>query len=373
MARADGGDAARPIELSILPPVSLPSRRQRLVALALTAVLVGSGCSSAERPSLGEEAAPQSVPVVRRDLDPAATYVASADAPVAVFGSVDDAEPRTEVAPPTGGDAAVSDGFVLVAPYETEPGWHEVHLPEGGSGWVRDADVELAETNVVAVGRGTDVDPSGAGGGEVAVYDAPDAPEPSQVISNPKSAEGLNVGPVVFLAAGPYDPQAEWTKVYLPVRPNGTTGYVRSGDVDVTTNRFRVEVELTDHRIRLFDGEEQVLEEDIGVGTDNTPTPGGVFYIRSLIASTDPVYGTFAFGLSGFSEVHQSFNGGPGDIGIHGTNDPSTIGTDVSNGCIRLRDETVIHLAEVLPEATGSQSDQPQISTGLGVPVEVLA
>ena len=51
-------------------------------------------------------------------------------------------------------------------------------------------------------------------------------------------------------------------------------------------------------------------------------TPGGLFYIRSLIASTNPVYGPYAYGLSGFSEVHDSFNGGPGDIGIHGTDDP---------------------------------------------------
>lgn len=330
------------------------------------------GCSGAERPTLGEEAAVEA-PVVRRDLDPTATYVASAAAPVDLFGAAGDASPDRQIAPPAQSDDSLSSGFVLVAPYETEPGWHEVHLPEGGTGWVRDGDVELATTNVVAIGKGTEVDPTGAGGGEVAVYEEPGAPEPVQQIANPKSAEGLSVGPVVFLTAGPYDPQAEWTKVYLPVRPNGTTGFVRSDAVDVSGNRFRVEVELTGHRLRLYDGDQQVLEEEIGVGTQNTPTPGGVFYIRSLIASTDPVYGTYAFGLSGFSEIHESFNGGPGDIGIHGTNDPSTIGSDVSNGCIRLRDETVIHLAEVLPEATGGQSDQPQISTGLGVPVEVLA
>lgn len=352
--------------------MDLRSRRLRIIALALGATLLVAACSGAERPSLGEDAAVDA-PVVRRDLDPTVTYVASAAVPVDVFSSADDPEPERQVASPTGGDTSISDGFVLVAPYETEPGWHEVYLPEGGTGWVRDGDVDLAATNVVAIGKGTEVDPSGAGGGEVAVYAEPGGPEPFQQIANPKSAEGLSVGPVVFLAAGPYDPQADWTKVYLPVRPNGTTGFVRAEDVDVSANRFRVEVELTGHRLRLFDGEEQVLEEDIGVGTQNTPTPGGVFYIRSLIASTDPVYGTYAFGLSGFSEVHESFNGGPGDIGIHGTNDPSTIGSDVSNGCIRLRDETVIHLAEVLPEAAGGQSDQPQVTTGLGVPVEVLA
>ena len=352
------------------------SLARRATTFAVAGCLLAVGCSGGDRPSLGDEAeAPPEVEtsVERRNLDPAATYVASAEGPVDVFDVADAAEASQQVAPPDGDDVSVSGGFVLVAPYETEPGRHEVFLPEGGTGWVADGDVELAATNVVAIGKGTEVEPDGSGGGEVAVYDAPDAAEPSQQISNPKSAEGLSVGPVAFLAAGPYDPHSDWTKVYLPVRPNGTTGYVRADDVHVTTNRFRVEVELTGHKLRLYDADEKVLEEDIGVGTQNTPTPGGVFYIRSLIASTDPVYGTYAFGLSGFSEVHESFNGGPGDIGIHGTNDPSSIGSDVSNGCIRLRDETVIHLAEVLPEATGGQSDQPQISTGLGVPVEVIA
>jgi lipoprotein-anchoring transpeptidase ErfK/SrfK len=109
------------------------------------------------------------------------------------------------------------------------------------------------------------------------------------------------------------------------------------------------------------------------VGTTNTPTPGGAFYIRSLIASTDPVYGTYAFGLSGFSEVHETFNGGPGDIGIHGTSDPAAVGTDVSNGCIRLTNDKIEQLAGLLPEAAGGQSDAPAVTTGLGVPVRVLA
>jgi lipoprotein-anchoring transpeptidase ErfK/SrfK len=345
-------------------------RRQLLLATLTVLALVATACSGGDRPTLGADAPRPAV--VTRDLDPTATYIASAAGPIDLYRSAGDPEPERQVTAPVGADASIDDGFVLVAPYEGEPGWHEIYVA-AGTAWVEADDVEVTATNVAAIGKGTDVDASGGGGGEVPVYETPDAAEPFQRVANPKSAEGLNVGPVVFLAAGPYDPHADWTKVYLPVRPNGTTGFVRADDVDVSTNRFRVEVELTGHRLRLFDGDEKVLEEDIGVGTSNTPTPGGVFYIRSLIASTDPVYGTYAFGLSGFSDVHESFNGGPGDIGIHGTNDPSTIGTDVSNGCIRLRDETVVHLAEVLPEATGPQSDDPQVSTGLGVPVEILA
>ncbi|HET6836076.1 MAG TPA: L,D-transpeptidase [Acidimicrobiales bacterium] len=43
-------------------------------------------------------------------------------------------------------------------------------------------------------------------------------------------------------------------------------------------------------------------------------------------------YGPYADGLSGFSNVLDEFKGGDGVIGIHGTNQPEAIGTDVSPG-----------------------------------------
>lgn len=349
-------------------------RRSHLLAAVLGVALVVSACSSGERPELGETATEEGIQV--RALDPELTYVARAAGPVDVFAAPGDGDPARQVAPPTAAEAVnglAIDGFVVQAPYEAEPGFHEVALPDGTNGWVRSEDVSVHDVNVVAVGNGTEVDSSGGGGGTVDVFAEPDAPAPTAQIENPKSAEGLNVGPVVFLATGPVDPNEEWINVLLPIRPNGSDGWVRRDDVTLAANEYRIDVELTAHRMRVFDGEEQVMAAPIGVGTENTPTPGGAFYIRSLIASTDPAYGTYAFGLSGFSEVHETFNGGPGDIGIHGTNDPSTIGTDVSNGCIRLTDETVIRLAGMLPEAFGEQTDSPAVTTGLGVPVRVIA
>ncbi len=350
----------------------MPTRR--LAVLLAAVVALGGACAGGERPTLGDTV-PEARIEVRR-LDPEHTYVATADAPVDVYADPADAEPREQVAPPTA-DAPTAglavDGFVVKAPYETQPDWHQVYLPAGGTGWVSADDVRVQQVNVVAVANGTEVDPSGGGGGEVPVFAQPDAPQPLATITNPRSAEGLNVGPVVFLAKGPVDPTADWLDVLLPIRPNNTDGWVRRSDVTLTTNRFHIEISLGGHALRLYEGNEEVMNEPIGVGTSNTPTPGGTFYIRSLIASTDPAYGTYAFGLSGFSEVHETFNGGPGDIGIHGTNDPSTVGTDVSNGCIRLVDEDVIRLADLLPEASGAQSEEPGVTTGLGVPVMVLS
>lgn len=344
--------------------------RRRWTALVVVSCVLVSACASNEPPAASDPAPADPAPSTPvENLDPERTFVAGFEVPIAHYSQSEGGESDGMLEPSTG----AFDGFVVAAPYDRFATRYEIHLDDGQRTWVDAADVTVESTNVVVVGKGTEVDPTGNGGGVVPVFAQPGDPEPVEQITNPKSADGLNVAPVVFLAHGPYDPTEAFVDVYLPVRPNGSTGFVRASDVEVSTNRFRIEVSLGAHELKVFDGDDLVHEDTIGVGTGNTPTPGGVFYIRSLIASTDPLYGTYAFGLSGFSDVHDAFNGGPGDIGIHGTNDPSTIGTDVSNGCIRLYDFTVVHLASLLPEAGADQSEDPQVTTGLGVPVAVFA
>jgi lipoprotein-anchoring transpeptidase ErfK/SrfK len=91
-----------------------------------------------------------------------------------------------------------------------------------------------------------------------------------------------------------------------------------------------------------------------------TPTPGGLYYIKELLKPPNPntVYGPYAYGLSGFSDALESFEGGDAVIGIHGTNDPSGLGKDVSHGCIRMPNDQIIKLVE-------------EIKLPLGVPVEI--
>jgi lipoprotein-anchoring transpeptidase ErfK/SrfK len=101
-------------------------------------------------------------------------------------------------------------------------------------------------------------------------------------------------------------------------------------------------------------GDEVVVDAAIGVGTASTPTPGGKYYIKELLEPSDPggAYGPYAYGLSGFSNVLEEFNGGDGVIGIHGTNEPEAIGTDVSHGCIRVDNDTITEMAGMLPLGT---------------------
>jgi lipoprotein-anchoring transpeptidase ErfK/SrfK len=68
------------------------------------------------------------------------------------------------------------------------------------------------------------------------------------------------------------------------------------------------------------------------------------------------VYGAYAYGLSGFSNVLTDWEGG-GIIGVHGTNDPSSIGIRSSHGCIRMYNRDIKRLVRILP---------------LGTPIEIL-
>jgi lipoprotein-anchoring transpeptidase ErfK/SrfK len=64
------------------------------------------------------------------------------------------------------------------------------------------------------------------------------------------------------------------------------------------------------------------------------------------------VYGTYAYGLSGFSNRLTSFAGGDAVIGVHGTNNPASIGHTVSSGCIRMLNSDIEKLVPVLPLGT---------------------
>ncbi len=158
--------------------------------------------------------------------------------------------------------------------------------------------------------------------------------------------------PLVFqVLQGPVD---GWVEVLLPVRPNGTTGWVRADEVDLTRNRYSIDLDVSRHELTVFRDGEPLIATQVAVGTGATPTPIGRFYLTELLRPPDPSgpYGPFAYGLSGFSETLDSFNGGPGIIGIHGTNRPDLLGTDVSHGCIRVDNDIMSELSTFLPLGT---------------------
>lgn len=186
-----------------------------------------------------------------------------------------------------------------------------------------------------------------ARGDSVQVYATAGEDQPTVALDSPNE----NGAPLVFLVE---QSQGEWLQVLLPVRPNGSTGWIRAADVQVASDPYRIEIALAAHQLQVYEGDQLIAEHPIGVGTASTPTPGGKYYIKELLQppSPDGPYGAYAYGLSGYSNVLDEFNGGDGVIGIHGTNEPSTIGTDVSHGCIRLTNDAITELVGYLPLGT---------------------
>ncbi|ADH70055.1 Putative L,D-transpeptidase YkuD [Nocardiopsis dassonvillei] len=148
--------------------------------------------------------------------------------------------------------------------------------------------------------------------------------------------------------------EGEWLQVLLPVRPNGSTGWVRSDEVWLTSTEYRVEVDTGDFAFTVFDGDEEVRTGVIGTGEGETPTPEGRYYFTELLQPPDPEgpYGVYAFGLSGFSETLETFAGGPGQLAVHGTNDEDALGREISHGCVRVSNEDITWMAENLPIGT---------------------
>lgn len=154
------------------------------------------------------------------------------------------------------------------------------------------------------------------------------------------------------------DEDDEWVKVQLPVRPNETEAWVRASDFDFETHSYRARIDLADHRVRVWDGDELITDTEAVIGKESTPTPLGRFFVNDLVPGDGAVYGSWILSLSAFSETLETFNGGLPVIAIHGTNRPDQVGQEISNGCVRVPNDVIELLADEVP---------------LGTPVDIYA
>jgi len=161
-------------------------------------------------------------------------------------------------------------------------------------------------------------------------------------------SENVNGVPVVFevraqrLAA---DCRPAWFHVQLPLKPNGTAGWVRAEDVELAAVTTRLLVDLSERTVTLYDRGRRVIRTTVAIGKPGTPTPTGHYYVNQRLVPADPSgpFGPGAIGISAFSEVLTGWTQG-GPIAIHGTNHPELIGEAVSTGCVRVRNDVLQEL-----------------------------
>ena len=129
-----------------------------------------------------------------------------------------------------------------------------------------------------------------------------------------------------------------WYEVSLPIRPNGSTGWMWGADLRVRRARDRLVIDLSDRTLDHFRDGTRLDRFTVGVGSQDAPTTPGTFYVWARVpqSSSYGPYGVYALGLSGFSDTLTEFEGSNGRIAIHGTSDPGDRGQRVSHGCIRV-------------------------------------
>jgi len=103
---------------------------------------------------------------------------------------------------------------------------------------------------------------------------------------------------------------------------------------------YRIIVDLSDRQLYLLDRDIVVRGFPVGIGAMLTRTPVGEFTIVNKQNNPGGPYGAFWMGLS------------KPEYGIHGTNDPSSIGKTVSRGCIRMYNRDVLELSRLVPVGT---------------------
>lgn len=145
----------------------------------------------------------------------------------------------------------------------------------------------------------------------------------------------------------------EWLKVLLPVRPNGTQGWVHTSQVRTSTIHAHVAINLAERRLVATVDGTVIADTPVVIGAADTPTPTGRLFLTHYDEKSEgSAYGPWVAALSGFSQALDRFSGGVPVIAIHGTNNPAAVGQARSNGCIRIPNDVIRVLRDSLPLGT---------------------
>jgi lipoprotein-anchoring transpeptidase ErfK/SrfK len=141
-----------------------------------------------------------------------------------------------------------------------------------------------------------------------------------------------------------------WYRISLPGRPNGRTGWVPAASLDVKPIRKEIVIDRSERTLELRDGTRLLLRTRVAVGAYGMETPLGRFYVTAKFRPTAPILGAFGFETSAYSKLSEWPGGGI--VGIHGTNTPSLLGQAVSHGCVRVANDAILRLKDLVPIGT---------------------
>jgi lipoprotein-anchoring transpeptidase ErfK/SrfK len=131
-----------------------------------------------------------------------------------------------------------------------------------------------------------------------------------------------------------------WVLLRLPHRPNDADGWVRRRAVALEPTPFRIVVSRRRRTVTVYRARRVAVRARVVVGKPSTPTPGGLFGVVGAWPNPARDFsGTWILGLTAHSRALRRFDGGNGQVAIHGRGGASLadpLGSARSHGCVRV-------------------------------------
>jgi L,D-transpeptidase catalytic domain len=139
-----------------------------------------------------------------------------------------------------------------------------------------------------------------------------------------------------------------WARLRLSGRPDDASGWVARRRLILRPTPWRLVVSTRARTLTVLRSGHRVRVLPVVVGAPTTPTPRGLFSIVHVWRSDpDAFVGSWVLGLTAHSEVLRHFEGGSGEVGIHGRGGASLLdplGSAASHGCIRVANRSIDRL-----------------------------
>jgi lipoprotein-anchoring transpeptidase ErfK/SrfK len=142
-----------------------------------------------------------------------------------------------------------------------------------------------------------------------------------------------------------------WYRVSVPMRPNGTYGWIPANTVSLRPTHSQIVVNIRTRTIDIYRFGKHKWHGKVAVGAPGRETPIGHYFVAArFVPYRDPFLGVFAVETTAYSKLTEWPGGGV--VGIHGTDLPQLLGQAVSHGCVRVSNTTARHLRTLTPLGT---------------------
>jgi lipoprotein-anchoring transpeptidase ErfK/SrfK len=135
----------------------------------------------------------------------------------------------------------------------------------------------------------------------------------------------------------------------LPGAPNGRAGWIRATATRLWVIRWHIVISLGSRLARVYYQGQLRRTWLVVVGAPSSPTPSGQFLVEENVAEPPSFPGSpYALATSARSTVYTEFDGGPGQVALHGMGGGlgGTPGTAESHGCVRFTAAAITWLAQ---------------------------